>query len=82
MVNTAKNVLIILNNPLEMHLKLSQNRQLKGQQRKLVTQLVTKSLIQLQKTQTIYKLLQMSTIKKYLKKDIYLQKKDRKLLMI
>ena len=31
---------------------------------------------------TIQKKLQMRTIKKYLKKNIYLQKKDRKLLII
>ena len=48
---------------------------------------VIKSLIKLQKSQKIHnniiqKELQMSMIKKYQKKDIYLQKKGRKLLMI
>ena len=46
-----------------------------------------KFLIELRKFQkihskTIQRQLQISMIKKYLKKDIYLQKKDRKLLMI
>ena len=50
-------------------------------------QLVTELLIKLQKPQTLYnriirKQLQMKMIKKYLKKDIYLQKEGRKLLMI
>ena len=45
-----------------------------------------KLLIELQKFQKIHnkiilKQLQMNTIKKYLKKDIYRQKKDQKLLM-
>ena len=46
--------------------------------------MVIKLLIELQKFQKIHKKiiqiqLQMRTIKKYLKKDIYLQKKDKKL---
>ena len=50
-------------------------------------QLVTELLIKLQKPQILYnriilKQLQMKMIKKYLKKDIYLQKEGRKLLMI
>ena len=41
-------------------------------------------LRKLQKTHNniIQRKLQMSIVKKYLKKDLYLQKKDRKLLMI
>ena len=45
-----------------------------------------KLLIELQKVQKIqnkiiHEQIQMSMIKKYLKEDIYVQKKDRKLLM-
>ena len=70
-----------------MHLKLSRKEQLKEQQKQVVIWLAKLQKprelhhwivqIQLQMKQKI-----LSMIKKYLKKDIYLQKKDRKLLMI
>ena len=70
-----------------MHLKLSQKEQLKEQQKQVVIWLAKLQKprelhhwivqIQLQMKQKI-----LSMIKKYLKKDIYLQKKGRKLLMI
>ena len=87
MVNTAKNFLITLNNLQQMHLKLLQKESFKKQQKQLVIWLVTKLLIELRKSQEVYhriiqKKLQTNMIKKYLKKDIYLQKKSRKLLMI
>ena len=58
-----------------MHLKQSQKEQFKKQQRQLVIRLVNKSLIKLQKSQKLHngiiqQQLQMSMIKKYLKKDI------------
>ena len=70
-----------------MHLKLSRKEQLKEQQKQGVIWLAKLQKprelhhwivqIQLQMKQKI-----LSMIKKYLKKDIYLQKKGRKLLMI
>ena len=70
-----------------MHLKLSRKEQLKEQQKQVVIWLAKLQKprelhhwivqIQLQMKQKI-----LSMIKKYLKKDIYLQKKGRKLLMI
>ena len=57
------------------------------QQKQVVIWLVMKLLIKLRKSQEvpsriIQNRLQINMIKKYLKKDIYLQKKDRKLLTI
>ena len=57
------------------------------QQQQLVTWIVTKLLILLQTSQKLHnriiqKQLQMNMTKKCQKKDLYLQKKDRKLLMI
>ena len=68
-----------------MHLKLSQKE--KKIAKATADLIVTKSLIRLQKSQNLHnrliqKELEMSIIKKYLKKNTYLQKKDRKLLMI
>ena len=70
-----------------MHLKLLQKESSKKQQKQLVILLVMALLIELQQSQEvdcriIQKQLQMNIIKTYLKKDIYLHKKDRKLLMI
>ena len=67
-----------------MRLKLIQKEQFKEQQR--VIWLIIKMLIKLPKFQKILKKiiqrqLKMKIIKKYQKKDIYLQKKDKKLLM-
>ena len=71
----------------QMHLKLLKKEQFKKQQKQLVIWLVIKLLIksrgfQKGRNKLIQKQLQMSMIKKYQKKDIYLQKKDKKLLMI
>ena len=70
-----------------MHLKLLQKESSKKQQKQLVILLVMALLIELPQSQEvdcriIQKQLQMNIIKTYLKKDIYLHKKDRKLLMI
>ena len=70
-----------------MHLKLLKKEQFKKQQKQLEISLVTNLIIELLWFQKIYKRviekqLHMSMIKKYLMKDIYLQNKDRKLLMI
>ena len=86
-VNKIKNLLIMVNNRQQMHLKLLQKESFKKQQKKLVICLVRKLLIKLWGLQKIdnriiKKQLQMNMIKKHLKKDKYLQKKYRKLLMI
>ena len=93
--NTGKNIsknlsgkcsqkfLDMLSNLQQMHIKLLQKEQYLKQKK----QLAVKLLIELQKSQKhhnglIQKQLQMSMIKKYLKKDVSLQKKDGKLLMV
>ena len=86
-VNIARNLLFMLNNLQQIHLELLRKDWFRKQQKLLLIWLVIKLLKKLQKSQKrhnriIQKQLQMSMIKKYLKKDIYLQKKDRKLLMI
>ena len=78
----SKNLLIMLNNPQQICLKLLQKEQFKKQQKELVIWLVVTLLIKLQKFQKIHNTmiqtqLQMRIIKKYLKKDICLQKKDK-----
>ena len=65
---------------------LAQNEQFKKQQKQMMIWLVKKLLLELKKFPTIHKRiiqkqLQMKMIKKYLKNDIYLQKKDRILLL-
>ena len=65
-----------------MCLKLLQKEQFKKQQKQLVIWLVVKLLIKLQKFQKIHNKmiqtqLQMRIIKKYLNKDMCLQKKDK-----
>ena len=67
-------------------LKTASKRSIQKQQKQLVIWLVIKLLIELQKFQKnhnriIQKKLEIKMIKKYLKKDIYLQNKDKKLLM-
>ena len=67
----------MLNNVQQMHLKLLQKKPLKKQQKQLVSWLVINLLIKLRGFQKIHskiiqRQLQMSMIKKYLKKDIYL----------
>ena len=86
MVNIVKNFLIMLKNLQQMHLELLQKESFKKQQKQLVISLVITLLIKLQKFQKIrHKIIQrqfqMIMIKKYLKKNICLQKKDKKLLM-
>ena len=86
-LKTVKNFLIMISNLQQMRLKQILKQQFKKQQKQLVISLVIKLLIKLGKLQNInnkiiQKQLQMSMIKKYLKKDIYLQKKHKKLLMI
>ena len=78
----SKYLLIMLNNPQQICLKLLQKEQFKKQQKELVIWLVVTLLIKLQKFQKIHNTmiqtqLQMRIIKKYLKKDICLQKKDK-----
>ena len=70
-----------------MHLKLVQKEQFKKQLKQLVIQLAINSLIKFKKSQKKKKHNNSETItneldKKYLKRDMYLQKKDRKALMI
>ena len=70
-----------------MHLKLVQKEQFKKQLKQLVIQLAINSLIKFKKSQKNKKHNNSETItneldKKYLKRDMYLQKKDRKALMI
>ena len=85
-INISKNFLIMLNNLEQMHLKLLQKVQFKKQQKQLVIWLVTKLLIELRKSQKLYHKiiqikLQINMKNKYLKKDMYLQEKDTKLMM-
>ena len=84
-VNIATRFLIMLNNLQQMCLKLLQKEQLKKQQKQLVVLLVIKLLIELQKFQKIHnkiikKQLQISMINKYLKKDIYPEKRQEILM--
>ena len=70
-----------------LHLKLIQKELFKKQQKQLVIWLVIKFLIELRKFEKIHnniiqRQLQIIMIKKYPSKDIYLQKKERKLLTI
>ena len=67
--------------------KTSSKRAIQKRQMKLMVWLVTKLLTELWKFQKIdckiiHRQLQISIIKKHQKKDIYLQEKDRKSLMI
>ena len=87
-VNTAKNFLIIPNNLLQIFFKMSQKTNSKSSRSKWclidnkIAHKITKISKTLQKKKKNQKQLQMNIIKKYLKKDISLQKNDRKLLMI
>ena len=65
-------------------LKMIQKKQFKKQLNKLLIWLLIKLLIKLQKSQKIRRKIlqiQLEVKRKYLEKDIYLHKKDRKLLM-
>ena len=77
---SGKNFLITLNNLQQMHF---QKESFKKQQKQLVMKLLTE-LRKFHKihNKIIQRQLQMKMIKKYLKKDIYLQKKDKRLLII
>ena len=69
-----------------MHLKLVQKEQFKKQLKQLVIQLAINSLIKFKKSQKKQnnnsETITNELDKKYLKRDMYLQKKDRKALMI
>ena len=75
-------------NLLQIFFKMSQKTNSKNSRSKWclidnkIADKITKISKTLQKKKKNQKQLQMNIIKKYLKKDIYLQKKDRKLLMI
>ena len=86
MVNIARNLLIMLNNLQQMHLKLLQKEQFIKQLKQRAIWLVIKLLIKSQKFQQrhnkiLKRQLQMTIIKKYQKKDKYLRDKGKKLLM-
>ena len=70
------------NNLQQMRLKLLQNKKFKKQQKQLVIWLVIKLLIKFTKNhnKVIQIHLQMSMIKKCIKKDLYLQKKRREII--
>ena len=63
-----------------MHLKLLQKEQFKRKKKQLVIWLVTALLIKLQKNHPKILYRQLKVKQKYQTKDIYLQKKDSKLL--
>ena len=75
-MNVAKNLLLMLNKQPQMHLILPQKKQFKRQQKQLVMSMVIKLLINLQ---THHRILQrqLKIKQKYIKKDIYLQKKGK-----
>ena len=90
MVNTAKNFLIILKKSATDTLKTSSKRVIQKTVEAtgdLVGNKITNKITKISKTsqfhnRIVQKQLQMRMIKKYLKKDINFEKKDRKLLMI
>ena len=80
MVNTARNILIMLNNLATDALKTAK---IQKAAEAVVIYLEIILRIKLQKSQKLHeRVIQNQMKKKYLEKDIYLQKKDRKLLMI
>ena len=80
MVNTARNILIMLNNLATDALKTAK---IQKAAEAVVIYLEIMLRIKLQKSQKLHeRVIQNQMKKKYLEKDIYLQKKDRKLLMI
>ena len=90
MVNTPKNFLIMLNNLQQVSLKLVSKRLIKKTAeatRDLIGSKIadgTTDRIQSQKIRNkiIQKQLRMSVIKKHLEKGLYLQNKDKRLLLI
>ena len=80
----VKNLLTQLKNLQQMQQRLLQKEQFKKQPKQLEIYLAIKLLIRLQvhqKNHAMKNHYQLRSIKKYQKKDIYLQKKDNKLLM-
>ena len=79
-VNTARNILIMPNNLATDALKTAK---IQKAAEAVVIYLEIILRIKLQKSQKLHeRVIQNQMKKKYLEKDIYLQKKDRKLLMI
>ena len=79
----SQKLMTILNNLLQMHVKLLQKEQFKKHQKQLVIWLEIKLLIESQKSQKLHdRIVQKRMKKRYLEKYIYLQNKDKKLLMI
>ena len=79
----------MLNNLVQIHLKVLQRKQFKRQQKQLVTWLVIKFLIDLLKSQEVHHRINNSEMitnehdQEIINKIYtYIQKKDRKLLMI
>ena len=82
----VRNLFVLLNYLRQMHVKLPKKDPFKKQQKEPVIWSVIKLESKLQNFWKIHnkilqRQLQMSMIKKYLKKVMYLQKKDEKLLM-
>ena len=81
-VHIARNFLIMLNHLPQMHVKRLSIESFKKQQKQLLIWLVIKLLIELQKSQEvqhriIHKQLQMNMMKKYLKKDIFPEERQK-----
>ena len=86
-VTTAENCLTMLIYLQQMHSKFLQKEQFKKEQKQLVIWLEIKSLVKIMKIsrtsqENNLETVTNSMIKKCLKKDVYLQEKERKLLMI
>ena len=80
MVNTARNILIMLNNLATDALKTAK---IQKAAEAVVIYLEIMLRIKLQKSQKLHeRVIQNHMKKKYLEKDIYLQNKDRRLLMV
>ena len=80
MVNTARNILIMLNNLATDALK---TEKIQKAAEAVVIYLEIILRIKLQKSQKLHeRVIQNHMKKKYLEKDIYLQNKDRRLLMV
>ena len=78
MVNTARNILIMLNNLATDALKTAK---IQKAAKAVVIYLEIILRIKLQKSQKLHeKVIQNQMKKKYLEKDIYLQNKDRKFI--
>ena len=87
MVNTAKKPLNHQKQSATDTLKTTSERVIKKKQKQMVILLIIGLLIKLPKSQKIrnriiQKQLQIMTITKYLQKELHLQKRDKKLLII